>query len=132
MWKCRFKKMKILHYKGFRPIVTCFAQFNQGLRGAFKTLNLINFFHYASFVFKAKGQDKMNQVRSFNEHIIKMWSHAGLLITCSWHQKTKPQIHQFTNLKCCMKSREPFKPLFNGVFFLIYYFKNILSLAFSF
>ena len=57
---------------GFRPIVTCFAQFNQGLRGAFRTLNLFNFFHYASFVFKAKGQDKMNQVRSFNEHIIKM------------------------------------------------------------
>ena len=45
--------------------------------------------------------------------------------TCSWHQKkTKPPIHRFTNLKCCEKAREPFKPLFNGVLFLIYYFKK--------
>ena len=35
-----------------------------------------------------------------------------LLITCSWHQKTKPPIHQFTNLKCCIKAREPFKTPF--------------------
>ena len=33
-------------------------------------------------------------------------------LTCSWHQKTKPRIHQITNLKCCMKAREPFKPHF--------------------
>ena len=31
---------------------------------------------------------------------------------------------QFTNLKCCKKAREPFKTLFNGVLFLIYYFKK--------
>ena len=33
-------------------------------------------------------------------------------LTCSWHQKTKPPILQFTNLKCCIKAREPFKPPF--------------------
>ena len=38
--------------------------------------------------------------------------------------KTKPQIHQFTNLKCCKKAREPSKILFNGVLFLIYYFEK--------
>ena len=36
-------------------------------------------------------------------------------LTCSWHQKTKPRIHQFTNLKCCRKAREPFKTLINGI-----------------
>ena len=36
----------------------------------------------------------------------------------------KPRIHQFTNLKCCKKAREPFKTLFNGILFLIYYFKK--------
>ena len=30
-------------------------------------------------------------------------------ITCSWHQKTKPRIHQFTNLKCCKISFIAFK-----------------------
>ena len=45
-------------------------------------------------------------------------------IICSWHQKTKPQIHQFTNLKCCIKAKEPFKTPFIVVSFLIYYFKN--------
>ena len=30
------------------------------------------------------------------------------LLTCSWHQKTKPRIHQFTNLKCWIKARESF------------------------
>ena len=32
--------------------------------------------------------------------------------TCSWHQKTKPRIHQFTNLKCCIKAIEPLKTHF--------------------
>ena len=46
------------------------------------------------------------------------------LLTCSGHQKTKPRILQFTNLKCCIQAREPFKTLINGVLFLIYYFKK--------
>ena len=33
--------------------------------------------------------------------------------------KTKPRIHQFTNLKCCIKAKEPFKTPFNGVLVLI-------------
>ena len=45
-------------------------------------------------------------------------------ITCSWHQKTKPQIFQLTNLKCCKEAREALKDLFNGVLFLISYFKK--------
>ena len=42
-------------------------------------------------------------------------------LTCSWYQKTKPPINQFTNLKCCIKAREPFKTAFSNVLFLIYY-----------
>ena len=34
------------------------------------------------------------------------------LLTCSWHKKTKPRIHQFTNLKCCIKTWEPFETPF--------------------
>jgi hypothetical protein len=51
------------------------------------------------------------------------------LVTCSWHHKLKPQSLQLTNLKCCIKAREPFKTLLkpflnNGVLFVIYYFKK--------
>ena len=47
------------------------------------------------------------------------------LITCSWHQKTKPRILQLTNLKCCIKVRGPPKtPFFNGALFLIYQFEK--------
>ena len=31
--------------------------------------------------------------------IIKKCMRAMYLVTCSWHQKTKPRIHQFTNSK---------------------------------
>ena len=34
------------------------------------------------------------------------------LITCSWHQKTNSPILQLTNLKCCIKAKEPFKTPF--------------------
>ena len=53
------------------------------------------------------------------------------LVTCLRHQKTKPRIHQFTNLKCCIKAREPSKPLFNGLSFLIHYFKRHFNPFFS-
>ena len=48
-------------------------------------------------------------------------------LTCSWHQKNETKnspIHQLMNLKCCIKARELLKPLFNGVLFLIYYFRK--------
>ena len=54
------------------------------------------------------------------------------ILTCSWHQKPKTRTVQFTNLKCCIKARKLFKALVNGVLFLIYYLKNILSPTFSF
>ena len=40
------------------------------------------------------------------------------LSTCSWHQKTKPRIHQFTNSKCCNKIRNntPLKRGFKRLF----------------
>ena len=54
-------------------------------------------------------------------------------ITCSWHQKTKPRIHQFINLRCCIKVREPFKTPFLMVYYFVFItLKNISSLAFSF
>ena len=42
-------------------------------------------------------------------------------------KKRKLQIHQFTNLKCCKKAREPSKILYNDVLFLIYYFKKYFN-----
>ena len=36
----------------------------------------------------------------------------------------KKRNSEFTNSKCCKRAREPFKTLFNGVLFLIYYFKK--------
>ena len=50
-------------------------------------------------------------------------------ITFSWHQKMKPPIHQF---KLLHKDQSLLQPLFNGVLFLIHYFRNISSLVFSF
>ena len=76
--------------------------------------------------------------RFFIQKIPREWERCRFqkrvdLLTCSWHQKnTKPRIHQFTNLNYCKKTREPFKPLWNGVLFLIYYYKIIFSVAFSF
>ena len=56
----------------------------------------------------------------------------------SWHQKPNPplpRIHQFTNLKCCIKAKEPLKtPFLVYYVFLIYYIhtlKTFLSLDFS-
>ena len=40
----------------------------------------------------------------------KLCELLAIFLTCFWHQKTKPPIHQLKNLKCCIKSREPFKP----------------------
>jgi len=57
---------------------------------------------------------------------------CNYIITCSWHKKTKPRIHQF-DLKCCIKAREPLKtPCLMVYYFLLITLKNILSLAFSF
>ena len=48
----------------------------------------------------------------------KSWIVFRWFLTCSWHQKTKPRIQWFTNLKCftnlksCIKAREPFKTPF--------------------
>ena len=33
-------------------------------------------------------------------------------------KKTKPRIHQFTNLKCCKKNSEPFKTFLNDLLFI--------------
>ena len=45
------------------------------------------------------------------------------------HQKTKPRIHQFTNSKCCIKAREPFKPTFLWCFmgFLWFHFFDVTN-----
>ena len=39
----------------------------------------------------------------------QFWDSHKTPITCSWHQKTKPPIHQLTNLKCCKISFKAFK-----------------------
>ena len=41
--------------------------------------------------------------------------------------KTKPRIHQFTNLKCCKRPESLLKLLFDGVLLLIYYFRHLLK-----
>ena len=43
------------------------------------------------------------------------------LFETSKNETTNSPVHQFT---CCIKAREPFKILFNGVLFLIHYFKK--------
>ena len=50
-----------------------------------------------------------------------------ILITCSWHQKTEPRILQFTDIKSCIKAREPFKTPFNTLLVFISYFKKQLK-----
>ena len=54
----------------------------------------------------------------------KMVLKLNNLFVTSKDETTNSPIHQFTNLKCCIKARESFKPFFDGVFFLIYYFKK--------
>ena len=44
----------------------------------------------------------------------------------------KKRNHQFTKLKYYLMARKPFKNLFNGVYVLIYYLKNIYALLFYF
>ena len=48
--------------------------------------------------------------------LLQIWGYYSFRltyrITCSWHQKTNSPIIQFSNLKCCIKSKEPFKTSF--------------------
>ena len=60
----------------------------------------------------------------------KSWSARFQLLTCSWHQKTKPLIHQFTNSKCYIKARKSCKTTFYDVLFLIYSFKKHFKICF--
>ena len=55
------------------------------------------------------------------------WTKVGnsSRITCSWHQKAKPRIHEFT----VKRPESLLNPIYNGVLFFIHYLK---SLAFSF
>ena len=54
-------------------------------------------------------------------------------ITCSRHQKTKPRILQFTNLKCSIKTKEPFKtPFLMVYYFLFFTLKTFWALLFHF
>ena len=49
-------------------------------------------------------------------------------ITCSWHQKTKPPIHEF---KVLHKSQRAFQTPFLVVYYFLFItLKNILSFAF--
>ena len=50
-----------------------------------------------------------NQFRNF---AFKFSLFFDQLLSCSWHQKTNSPILQFTNLKCCIKAKEPFKTPF--------------------
>ena len=57
----------------------------------------------------------MRQTQPFFEflsnqfHPVSLQDFRYLFLTCSWHQKTKTRILQFTILKWCIKAREPFK-----------------------
>ena len=55
---------------------------------------------------------------------------VGMLPVIPYTQTTNSPIHQFTNLKCCIKARKSFKTPFNGVLFLVYYFKKYFKLCF--
>ena len=57
------------------------------------------------------------------------WQSWSRELTCSWHQKTKPGIHQITNLKCYKKARYPFlNPFFVVYYFLFITLKTFLAL----
>ena len=48
---------------------------------------------------------------------------VGQVITINLFVTSKKRNHEFTNLACCIKA-SLFKPFFNGVLLLIYYFKK--------
>ena len=54
------------------------------------------------------------------------------LFVTSKNEFSNSPILQFTNLKCCIKAKEPFKTPFNGVLVLIYYFKKHFKRCFLF
>ena len=68
---------------------------------------------------------------SITAHISPFCQDSWKLVTCSWHQNTKPRILQFTNLKCCIKGRELFKIPFSwciiSYFFIIKTFCSSLN-----
>ena len=53
------------------------------------------------------------------------------LFVTSKNETTNSPVHQFTNLKCCIKARD-IQNLLMVYYFLFITLKNILSLAFSF
>ena len=58
---------------------------------------------------------------------MKPWGEQIIAVLWPFHD-IKKRNHEFTNWKCCIKSRESFKTPFNCVLFLTYQFKkNILS-----
>ena len=63
-----------------------------------------------------KQNNKLNSVPKCYLYPFTKWRHYIFLLwhlsTCSWHQKTNSPILQFTNLKCCIKAKEPFETPF--------------------
>ena len=57
----------------------------------------------------------------FGKFKVNFWN--LFLLTCSWHQKMKPWILQFTNLKCWIKGQRTLLETLETLF-LIYYFKK--------
>ena len=66
----------------------------------------------------------LSKLQEFLFLLYKLFCYRTKLLTCSWHQKTKPLIPQFTNLMCCKKARVHLKSVLNRALFLIYYFKK--------
>ena len=48
--------------------------------------------------------DTLTSLKNVEDGINEDWMKKCNIVTCSWHQKMKPRIHQFTNLKCCKMS----------------------------
>ena len=68
---------------------------------------IINKNIWLSCMYLASGNWNVDDNLNYCKYIANTY-----VITCSWHQKTKPRILQFTNLKCCIKARESFKTPF--------------------
>jgi hypothetical protein len=68
----------------------------------------------------------------FNIDLFRWFGFSEDVITPLYQpvREIKYRMLQFSNLKCCIKAKEPLKLLFNGVLVLIYYFKKYFKASF--
>ena len=89
------------------------TKLRRGKRGGYQSTRPANFVSKNWRVSAGVASQMYN-----NGFIAFMKLHQNLFVT-SKNETTNSFIHQFTNLKCCIKAESLLKHLFKGVFFLI-------------